>query len=1101
MLLKNDGGSYHNTTFAALTAALPSSDVMPSSDPGGASSYWWVPSAYGRMLGISTFTPAAGNFDDQVHLNSDYSWDFGQDVIAGLIHELSEGVMGRVGRLGQPGGAGGASWSTMDLFRYNSSGAYDVTNGTDGKDAYFSSDGGKTKSAGYQLNNQLSPTSTTPNGVDSADWVGDGYNGSGKVFGGVAPKSTLDLASTELSVMQALGWSVQMPQDFMKTSGSWQDPTKWSMSCMPIATPEDAYIGGVSNVVNATLATDAAVNSIGTGAGDSLEIQNNSTLIAWNGTQINSATVGSTLTGNAGSLIVDSGSKLQTDIAFNNSGVLALGQANGFGAGTWYLGGVPALALSGGGRVTLGSGGLSSGAIATDPNYPTGLTNVDNTISGGGSIAVSAFDNQAHGTVVASQSGGNWLTINASTFSNEGVMNATTNATLNFGSYGATRALTNTGVVNIGWDGANADTGARLAVSGTFTISGGGSLALRGAGAKIASDGLLAATFINQSNLGIQASAQVGDIGVYSGNHLTFVNRGALIASGGTGVVATLDTGANTIDDGGGVLEAVGGATLAIKSNVTTGQSYTNGAAALPGGVIEAISGGKINLTAAITAGPPAPSGSTLASGKVVVQFAANLTILSGGSISTPVSIAGPAAQFGGGVVNVQAGGKLTGPVTFTSAGAKLNLINVTASVSATGNGGIVSLSNSKVSLSGGSETVTFGGNEGNAVTLANTAGAWDTVNGSNGTVALNGAEASVVGGGNVVNAISGSKLSLYSTNGAWDTVNGSGLQIVFIKSESSLVGGGETVYADAGSQVSLYSTGGNWDAINGAGLSVILNSSQAAVYGGGNYVYANSGSSLSLFNTNGVWDSVAGSGLQVTVASAQAAFAGGANIIYASAASKISLSATKENWDTVYGAGANVTLDAAQASLVGDGDVIYANADATASLYGVAGSAWDTFYGSNDYVLLTNANASIVGGSDKISANVGSSVSLYNTGAAADTVNASSVHLTLSNAQATVTGDHDVTNFVGNDALTMVGSHETFTFGKQLGTSSVAGYNSTDLLTLSAADWASYSALLASGDLKQSGANTIISTDASNLITLLNVQATSLTAAQIAFL
>ena len=634
--LTNSDAPIVATTFANLKAALPSSDVLPASDPGGSGAYWWAPSAYSRMLGLSTFTPPTGSFDSQVHLNSDYSWDFGQDVVAGLIHELSEGIMGRISRLGESDGGRSNTWTALDFFRYDSSGNYDVTNGRDGKPTFFSSNGGNTKGAGYQFINQYNTTGTKVTTSDSADWTGNA------VFGGVPPKSTLNMASTELAVMQALGWSVQMPQDFMKSSGSWQDPTKWSLSCLPIADAEDAYIGGVSNVVNVTLATNAAVNSIGTAAGDSLEIQNNSTLNAWNGTQINSATVGTALTGNAGSLIVDSGSTFRAFAVFNNSGVLTLCQASGFGAGTWFLGGVPPLVLSGGGRVQLGSGGLSSGAIATDLNYPTGLMNVDNTISGGGSIAVSAFDNQLHGTVVASENGGHALNINASTFSNEGGMNAKTNATLYFGTYGATRSLNNSGFVNIGWDGANGNVGARLSLSGIFTVTGSGFLSLRGAGARIVSDGLLATTFVNISNLSIQASGEIGDVGVYSANHLTFINRGLLVASG-VGIVATLNTGAIAIDDGGGLLEAAGGATLTIKSNVTTGQYYANGGVAPPGGTVEAISGGAISLLASIDAGAPPQSGYSLATGHVVVQSGGALTILSGGSVSTPLSIFGPA--------------------------------------------------------------------------------------------------------------------------------------------------------------------------------------------------------------------------------------------------------------------------------------------------------------------------------------------------------------------------------------------------------------------------------------------------------------------------
>ncbi len=1096
--LTNQFPYYANTTFSALKAALPASDVLPAADPGGSTSFWYVPPAYGRSLGLTTFTPPSTSFDSIVHLNSDYAWDFGQDVIAGLIHELSESVMGRVDALGQTEFGKSNGWTTMDLFRYNSSGAYDVTNGADGQAAFFSSDGGQTKSAGFQLNNQFGASGQSA--VDAADWIGND-----KVFGGVPPKSTLNMASTELAVMQALGWSVQMPQDYMKSSGSWQDPTVWSMSCMPIADPEDAYIGGVSNVVNATLGTNATVNSIGVGAGDSLEIQNISTLTAWNGTQINSATVGTTLSGNAGRIIIDSGSELKIYGVFNNSGIVTVGQSSSpVSVGHLFLGGVTSLALSGGGRVNLGvalgGGGFTSGVIETDLNYPTGLTNVDNTISGGGSIAVASLDNQAHGTVIASQSGGLWLRIITPTFTNEGQVDVASNATLNLGSAGVARTLGNSGFVNVGWDGASAAPGARLAISGNFTLSGTGFLAMRGAGAAVVSDGAAAATFINNSNLSIQASGQIGDVGVYNGvNDLTFINRGLLVAGGGLSVIATLNTGANVIDDGGGLLEAAGGATLNIKSNVTTGQYYANGGVAPPGGTVEAISGGKINLSAAISAGPAAGPGFTLAPGNVVVQYAGNLTIQSGGSVSTPLSIYGPAAQFGAGAVTVQSGGKLTGPVTFASLGAKLNLTDVATAVNATGKGGVVSLTNAKANLSGGSETVNFVGGVGNVVTLANTAGSWDTVNGSHGTVALNGAESNIVGGADVVNATAGSKLSLYQTSGAWDTVNGSGLQVNLTASEASIVGGAETIFATAGSKLSLYSTAGNWDSVNGSGVQINLTTAQASIAGGGDTVYANAGSSMSLFNTGGQYDAIYCSGDQIVMVSAQASILGGSNTIFASAGSSVSLYATAGAWDAIYGAGADVTLVSAQSAVTGGGNTIHANAHSSASLFGANGS-WDSFYGSDDQVILTSAQATILGGSNTISATAGSTMSLTNTAGHADAVLASDDALILTNAQATLTGSANTISFAGQNALTLNGQYEALYFGAKLGLTSITGFNLSDVVHLSLADWANFSALQSSGDLTQSGANTLITLDAADTITLVNVKASTLTSTQFAF-
>ena len=452
-------------SFDTLKAALPSSDVLPALNPGGSSSTWYVPSAYGRMLGIDNTALPGGTFDSTVLLNTDWynttpGWQFNQDVIAGLIHELSESVMGRIDSLGRGQNLNGSSysnaWTTMDLFRYTAAGIYDYSNGTDGNPVYFSSDGGKTESV-YPLNNQFTkadPTKSNP--VDAADWDPN-YNA---VFSGVPPASTLNMNSSEISVLQALGWSEQMPEDFMTSSGDWQDTTTWSLGCMPIADPEDAFIGGSPNVVNATVSSNVAVNSIGTQAGNTLEIKSGYALNALNGAQINSATVGSTLSGNAGAIYVDSNAQLRLGGAFFNSGVLTVGvfKPTDIVPGYLFLNGPNPVALSGGGYVHLGQALAGGGYSRASVNGP-GLTNINDIIDGGGTITVSAFDNQAAGTIKASQSGGNFLDIYAPSVANEGEIDVFANARLALGNFGAS-TLNNSGSVNLGWDGANAGTGA-----------------------------------------------------------------------------------------------------------------------------------------------------------------------------------------------------------------------------------------------------------------------------------------------------------------------------------------------------------------------------------------------------------------------------------------------------------------------------------------------------------------------------------------------------------------------------------------------------------------------------------------------------------------
>src|SRR5262249_5226306 len=121
-----------DATARAAAAALPTSD--PSS--GG---NWLLPVAYARMLGLTTSTP---QFDDTVTLNTSYNWTYGQDVIATIEHEITEGGMGRIGGLGDEVTSTGAGyWSVMDLFRFNSAGVRDYTDGRDGQATYFSVNG------------------------------------------------------------------------------------------------------------------------------------------------------------------------------------------------------------------------------------------------------------------------------------------------------------------------------------------------------------------------------------------------------------------------------------------------------------------------------------------------------------------------------------------------------------------------------------------------------------------------------------------------------------------------------------------------------------------------------------------------------------------------------------------------------------------------------------------------------------------------------------------------------------------------------------------------------------------------------------------------
>jgi Ca2+-binding RTX toxin-like protein len=195
-LASNSWSSWDFVSYDQLKAALPASDDLPDTDPTSGHN-WALPEAYARMLGLSTFAPAT--MDDTVTLNSSYSWNFGQDVTNTIEHEITEGAMGRVGGLGDQN----TVWSTMDLFRWSSPGVRDFTDGRDGMTTHFSING--TTVSDLAFNNQYLFSGAQSNSGDTADFVDP------DVFGTGFPGETEVLSPTDISIMNALGWTSQPP--------------------------------------------------------------------------------------------------------------------------------------------------------------------------------------------------------------------------------------------------------------------------------------------------------------------------------------------------------------------------------------------------------------------------------------------------------------------------------------------------------------------------------------------------------------------------------------------------------------------------------------------------------------------------------------------------------------------------------------------------------------------------------------------------------------------------------------------------------------------------------------------------------------------------
>jgi hypothetical protein len=157
---------------------------------------------------------------------------------------------------------------------------------------------------------------------------------------------------------------------------------------------------------------------------------------------------------------------------------------------------------------------------------------------------------------------------------------------------------------------------------------------------------------------------------------------------------------------------------------------------------------------------------------------------------------------------------------------------------------------------------------------------------------------------------------------------------------------------------------------------------------------------------------------------------------------------------------------------------------------------------GSNGVLALNDAQANAIGGGNVIDlqGSSGNIVELYSTNNNWDNVNGSNGVVALNSAQTNVTGNSDTIDMQGSSGnlLGLYGNSESVVFQPQFGASAVVGFNSTDTMTFSASDFANFQEL--QQHISQSGANTLIMLDASDRITLTNVNLSTLTASQFHF-
>jgi hypothetical protein len=245
----------------------------------------------------------------------------------------------------------------------------------------------------------------------------------------------------------------------------------------------------------------------------------------------------------------------------------------------------------------------------------------------------------------------------------------------------------------------------------------------------------------------------------------------------------------------------------------------------------------------------------------------------------------------------------------------------------------------------------------------------------------------------------------------------------------------------------------------------------------------------------------VFGSNIIAYVIDAQAKFIGGDESIRCSGTDdQLRLFSTGGQFDKVFGFNLDVYLVNAQANIIDGDDVVHASGSGdVVKLFATIGQ-YDKVFGPDVSGYLINAQASFIQGGDTIRLLNGAddSLKILATGGVADNVYGSNSTISVIGSQATINGSDDVIKMFENDAVTLNGGSDHFIYQAAIGDDAVNGFSASDTMQFSAQDFASWSAL--QGHISQAGANTLISLDANDAVTLNNVTAASLSAAQFKF-
>src|SRR6185312_14965663 len=592
---------------------------------------------------------------------------------------------------------------------------------------------------------------------------------------------TVTIIGTQPLVTEPIFWTYTAGGDFAT-------PLNWSSDSVPGA-GDDVGLIDHSGTYAVTSWANESVRTVSGIAGTTLEIAAGVFAVS-NGTGIG---------GNSGTIAVDNGATLQFGGPIDNSGLISLGATNS--ATQFRVAGNAT--LSGHGHLTLSDS--AQNAIVSNGSAAM-LTNVDNTISGAGTIgdANLTLVNQAAGVIDAN--GQNALRLSSLSLSNAGTLEAT----------GAELDLTNSTVTNTGTvlvTGTNATI--RLSNS---TIDGG---AVTVAGATNTIVAISGVNFIDNATITNAGSIEANG-GTLTIDPSTVTNTGTLEAAassllvlsdtvvgnaGGTviatGANATIELESATIN--GGTVSIVGAGALI---EATAGVSTISGATTFANGGTLKADGGELDLsneTVTNTGSVVVASGSTLKLDNVA---------LTGGTINNAgtVDIAGSSSigndtlGNAAAVLKVEAGQTLTLSGTTVTGGTITDNGGIDIAGSSTINGG-AHISNGQLTVEAG-QTLDLDG-----VTVTGT-----TVT-ANGTIqvtvssTISGGTMSI-GSAGLVQASAGAtlhiddplnNLGLLEANGAIVVVNGA----VTGTGSATIAGGGTLVVGSSFAQAVNFSGAG----------------------------------------------------------------------------------------------------------------------------------------------------------------------------------------------------------------------------------------------------------------------------------------------------